>query len=58
MHCKIRRYIEHGAREVWEFYRHAIRDRPPRRSRHRNHGTLTTDLFPGLSINLAEIFAA
>jgi Uma2 family endonuclease len=59
MQRKILRYFEHGAREVWVFHPtiqlvtvhygdHSVEVRD----------TLTTALFPGLAINLAEIFAA
>ena len=59
MQRKIVRYFEHGAREVWVFH-------PTIRLVTVHYGersievrdTLTTALFPGLAINLAEIFAA
>jgi Uma2 family endonuclease len=59
MHLKMLRYFEYGAREVWVVH-------PTTRSITVQHGdhsvevrdTLTSDLFPGLSINLAEIFSA
>jgi Uma2 family endonuclease len=59
MHLKVLRYFEYGAREVWVFD-------PGTRSVAVHYGdhsleirdTLTTALFPGLSIHLAEVFAA
>ena len=59
MHKKVVAYIENGAREVWVAY-------PDTRSvivhRGKNatevSGVLTTDLLPGFSIDLAEVFGS
>ena len=59
MHSKIVAYVENGAREVWVAC-------PDTKSvivhRGKNamevSGTLTTDMLPGFSIDLAEIFGA
>jgi Uma2 family endonuclease len=56
---KIELYLAHGSHEVWVFYPKNVsvwvyRERTGTRFK----GTLQSDLFPGLSINLDEIFAA
>jgi len=57
MQRKVRIYIENGAREVWLLYR-----RPATVAVYRGktsvevEGTLTSELLPGVSIDLAEVF--
>jgi len=55
---KIELYLAHGSREVWVFYPKTVsvwvyRERTGTRFK----GTLQSDLFPGLSLSLDEIFA-
>jgi len=59
MQRKVQLYLENGSREVWIFY--------PRTERVAVHsgktssefsGTLTSDLLPGVSINLTDVFGA
>jgi Uma2 family endonuclease len=57
MQRKVRIYIENGAREVWLLYR-----RPATVAVYRGRasveieGALTSELLPGVSIDLAEVF--
>ena len=59
MQRKVKLYLENGAREVWVFY-----PRTESVSMHRGktsievEGTLTSELLPGVSIDLSEVFGA
>jgi Uma2 family endonuclease len=59
MQRKVALYMEHGGREAWLFY-----PRPRLVAVHRGRmavemeGTLTSELLPGVAIDLAEIFGA
>ncbi len=58
MERKILRYFEYGAREVWVLYPDTQSAAVHIGSRAVEvRGTLTTGLFPGLAIDLAQIFA-
>ena len=59
MQRKVKLYLQNGAREVWVLY-----PRSESASVYRGktsievEGTLTSELLPGVSINLSEVFAA
>ena len=58
IHGKIEIYLANGAREVWVVYpQDAFRVGLPRRRCHVVKGSLTSELLPGLSIDLAQVFA-
>jgi hypothetical protein len=59
MQRKVRIYIENGAREVWLRYRRAATAAVYRgKTSVEIEGALTTELLPGVSINLPEVFSA
>jgi len=56
---KIELYLENGAKEVWEFFPRTESVTVHRgKTAIRFEGTLTSDLLPGITIDLSEIFAA